>query len=454
MKDSLATSPTKISIKLVTRKLRSQAIMSRTIAALCSALLTVSTATAATGDTPLYLTAILDSPQNRVIDGPAPAARTGFLKSMASDSLGNLYFSDASSHAIRQLTQNGLVRTLTDEVLFNVDFMAVDTNDQLYFVQLLDPFRSIPRWEMKRLNDDGTTELVASGDGKPFGMQHDLHDGFYIYLNHSRYSDIHHEIIRVSTAGDQETIYDSQSPLTAWQRPIGWINGMTVDNNGTLVVLDNLMLRRVYNNGALEDIASFSPSVGTLGRDIAFTPSGQIVLCTQQQISVWDLTTYQLVYAVGDAPFSMPVDGQPERFNHIRYCQADANGNIHVMHMNGFDHHTLFRIHAGTDPVQFPALHDQSGFGAMLQQFAAGAQFSVDRSGIVHVHIDSFDYQLIADEVMDTDDINNNDAPALITGIHETADLNGDGLNEFLLTFPDRMQQLLYLMKPEDLPLQ
>lgn len=448
MKDSTAAAPHSSYIKSVIHRLLPAASLTLTV--LCSALLLTSTlpAIAATGESPLYLTAILDSPQNEAIDGPAPAARTGFLKTMVSDSQGNLYFSDGTSHAVRQLSTNGIVRTLTDEVLFNINFMAVDTNEQLYFLQVFDLFRGNPRWEMKRLHNDGTTELVTTGTGNPFGMQHDLHDGFYVHINRSRYGDIHHEILRVSTTGQQEVIYDSQVAQFAPQRPLTQINGMVVDHNGTLVVLDNLMLRRVYNNGVLEDIASFSPSVGTLGRDITLTPSGQVVLCTQQQVSIWDLSTYQLVYVIGDAAYNPPTDNHTPLFTTIMQCESDAQGNIHVTHMNGFDHHTVYRIHAEPDALQFPALQDESAFEQMLQHYAAGATFTVDRSGVVYVQIDEYNYPLIADDVI------NNGSPEQPTGVHELADQNGDGLSDFLLVYPDRTQQGLYLMKPEELPLQ
>lgn len=446
MKDSSGLAPRTIRIKPLIQRLLLDGPL--TLAVLCCTLLLTSTAAAATGESPLYLTAILDSPQNEAIDGPAPAARTGFLKTMVSDSLGNLYFSDGSSHAVRQLSTNGIVRTLTNEVLFNINFMAVDTNDHLYFLQVFDLFRGNPRWEMKRLHNDGTTELITTGTGNPFGMQHDLRDGFYIHINRSRYGDIHHEILRVSTTGQQEVIYDSQVAQFLPQRPLTQINGMTVDHSGTLVVLDNLMLRRVYNNGVLEDIASFSPSIGTLGRDITMTPLGQIVLCTQQQVSIWDLSTYELVYAIGDAAYNLPTDNYTPLFTTIMQCQSDAQGNIHVMHMNGFDHHTVYRIHAEPDALQFSALHNESAFEQMLQHYATGATFRVDRSGVIYVWIDEFNYPLIADDRI------NNDASETPTGIQELADQNGDGLSDFLLVYPDRIQQGLYLMKPEELPLQ
>ena len=205
---------------------------------------------------------------------PATNATLHFPSDIATDSSGNVYFSDTENHRIRQVSlATGLIRTVvgngvsgslgvggrgTNAHIHSPEGMAFDSSGDLYFADTGN--HRVLKWDA----GDGILTLIA-GDGharfsgqnvdpreaslnRPAAIAIDENDYLYIAdTENNRIRVVHLDTNRITTfAGDGQADFDGDGSA-ARRAKLNKPEGVAVDPDGNIVIADtgNRRIRRV-----------------------------------------------------------------------------------------------------------------------------------------------------------------------------------------------------------------
>jgi hypothetical protein len=288
------------------------------------------------------------------VNGPLALARFNQPQSVAVDAGGNLYVADTGNAAVRKITPDGLVSTLTEGLSRPVS-IAVDAATNIYVVEQsshvigrMTPGGTYSHFAGLAFNPggaDGTGSEARFSD--PTGVAVDAAGNLFV-SEKSTIRKITSSAV-VSTIAGQFGVFGSANGVGT-NALFNLPRGLTVDTAGNLYIVDsNQLIRKISAEGVVTTVAGRLGSPGPLdgnGADASFRyPSGIGVLADGTLIVV-DGSTYppgnntirkiSLTGAVttilGQAGTSGSVDGigREARFNSPAQMAVDPAGRFYL----------------------------------------------------------------------------------------------------------------------------
>jgi sugar lactone lactonase YvrE len=182
-------------------------------------------------------------------NGPAASARLDSPAGVAISGAGDVYIADTGNGAIRRVTPDGTITTVSGLSLFSPFGVAVDSSGNLFV-------SDYTAGSVYRKDTAGSVSTIADGLGGPRGIAVDSDGDVYI----AEYS--MQRVLRITPSGQISTVAGggTADPGDGGQATAARLSspaGVAVDSRGNLYIADrgDERVRKVSSNGVITTIA-------------------------------------------------------------------------------------------------------------------------------------------------------------------------------------------------------
>ncbi len=328
---------------------------------------------------PLVPKQVIAGPGDPGDNGVASSSWLHYPEATASDSLGNLFISDAVCGCIRRVGSDGMIQTIAggghtfprdgvaaaDASLGSIYGVAIGPNGLLYFsstnnkVFMIDPggrLQTAAGTGVRGGNGDGGPATQAQLD-LPWSLAFGPDGGLYIAERNG------YRIRRVAPDGAIDTVAGAGTPGLAGdggpavQAQLQFVNDIAVDPAGNLYIHDACRIRRVTTDGLIATIAGSTCGYfgdggpATLAKlegnsGIAVDPNGNIYIAEPSRRIRMIGPDGRISTIAGTGSFGVPDEGAPalqSSFGFPYRISIDAAGTLYVSDLHN---KRVFRIDA------------------------------------------------------------------------------------------------------------
>ncbi|MEO6977685.1 MAG: FG-GAP-like repeat-containing protein, partial [Mucilaginibacter sp.] len=229
--------------------------------------------------------------------GTGPARKFGNLHGVVVDADGNVYVADYINALIRKITPDGTVTTLAGNInagtqdgqgtaagILRPSGMVIDGNGNIYFtdehnrIRMVSPTGYVSTFVGSGLAKTQDGQYTTASFNVPVGLVIDKQGNLYVTEQTGR-------VIRKVTPNGVVTTFAGNGSYgyadgTGTAAVFGFLNGISIDASGNLLVTDQGYIRKITPAGVVATVAGGGPAgaiTGT-GKDVNFTqPTGVIV---------------------------------------------------------------------------------------------------------------------------------------------------------------------------------